>query len=385
MRLHVWLAFALLLFGVDAQFGPTPVPGQLQTQAQQLNATQWVTIDCDPTTNVFEAEFFNALVSFTGGPTEFSFLAQCTEGGLIPNVQSIAVPPLATQTITFSGLDTSDPNSRFSIVGQLCSFVLFAFIVDPLTNAVQFVQVSEITETCGNLELTCDCGFWNIWCYLDGCQPQHSAFFWLLVDVFSLLVLLGFIYVPILIGEMRHNNKVMSKWMANDSHVKQAAGLNQQEYVNDMVLKIREGRADPKELVQKWLRSDKILKDEENTQVLARHQADVAARKRIREERARANPSRFGFLFKRAGGGYQDVDEYYDHAYDSAVDAGTYGQAVEMVAMDENAALPSFAGGAYESSLHHPPPPGPSTTNIAYRRSRRRNERADPMETQNLV
>lgn len=383
--MHAWLSFALLLIGVDAQFGPTPVPGQLQTQAQQLNATGWQFINCDPTTNVFNAEFFNALVSFTGGPTVFSFLAQCEEGGLIPNIQSIAVPPLATQEITFSGLDTTDPNSRFSIVGQLCSFILFAFIVDPLTNAVQFVQVSEETISCGNQQLTCGCGFWDIWCYLDGCQPQHSAFFWVLVDILSFIVLVGLVYIPILVSQMRHNNKVMSRWMANDSHVKQAAGLNQQNYVNEMVLKIREGRLDPKDLVQKWLRSDKVLKNEENTQVLARHQADLAARKRIREERARANPSRFGFLFKRAGGGYNEMDDLYEHAYDSAVDDGGYSRAVEMTAMDEHAPLPPFAGAAYDSGISHGAPVGPSATATAYRRSRRKPDRSDPLETQNLV
>ncbi len=336
-----------------AQINPAVIPF-----AEQLANTVWTRIDCDPGTNSFIAEFFNGIQFSNILPnnvgSSFDYTANC-EGGLslLPQPTSQIVAPSTSSSVTFFGQATDDPDSSFSLVGLQCLFTLGVKVPDPFTNSINFVTTDSVTTTCGDLQLTCQCSFFNVFCYLDSCNPNTSAFFWLLIYLISWLFIVFFVYVPIEYVRLSNQNEVLGQYTQRDSSVKATEGRSSRQRISEMVDNLNSGKENSGSLVEGWHKQDGILQDPTNNKVLRDSQLEMFQRARLQQELAKRPTSRFGwFGGKSSKGEYQQFQDL-DVGGNAGVEmqqtgqSGGYAQAGQQYAVpySREAYLPANGGG----------------------------------------
>lgn len=368
----VLLAWSGCLFSI----GPRLVHAQVTIPfSDQITSTGWTALDCDPTQNIFVAQFFNGIVGVgvNAPSTDFSFSANCQGGSLTADPTSILAPPLATPIVNFLGVQGDNDNNQFSLVGQTCVFYLNARIIDPITEIVSFVQVDQVTKPCGPQGQSCDCNFFNVFCYID-CGPVGSAFFWLCIYVITVLVGLFFIWLPIEHQKLKNRMKTLQQYNAKKSVLDGERQNATHKNISDLTGKLQRGEVSPEDLMNEWRQHQELLEKPEVSALLRDRQLELAQQARTKAYLDN-RPSGFWDTIKdkmgrRGGGEYSHVDEYLDP-----------GPAVEMkMMMPEGPIFPS----SHKSKAQFPnepwSPAGPSSSSVsggAFRRPRKTHEASD--------
>lgn len=259
--------------------------------SEQIANTSWVFINCDPTTNQFETQFFSAFSQ----ATNFEFSAACDgTGNLVPDPAGINnVAPLSTQTVVFTGIQDIDDSGRFSIDGQTCQFILSARVLNPLNNIVtySFITIDVQTVPCGAQSQQCDCHFFDVFCWIDGCNAQYSAFFWICIYFieFAAAMIAMVIYEWV---KVRKENKLLGKVNSHQAVINENMGSRSKK-VNGVIKRLRSGETTPAQLRAEWQEKMAFLNDKDNAVLMREHAMDVIQNQREAAMRAKTKPGFF--------------------------------------------------------------------------------------------
>lgn len=280
----------------------------LQTRAQvvvpfenQINSTGWVFIDCDPTQNLFMTQYFNGLVGIgnNGPSTMFEFLANCEGGSLTPQPASALTHPLGSQSVIFYGVQGTS-SSQFSIVGQTCQFVLNARIVDPLTSTITYVTVDSVTQTCGPQGASCDCSFFNVFCYID-CDPVGSAFFWICIYFITIIVGLFIIWLPIEHEKTKKKLDMLQQFNARESVIQSQQNDTTHKNISDLTGKIERGEVNLDDLAAEYQAHEETLTNPEVSGILRDRQLELMNNERYKAFLAKKDPGVWNFVKGKMG------------------------------------------------------------------------------------
>jgi hypothetical protein len=161
------------------------VGAQTINLAQELEATKFTNIACDPVHNSITTNIQNGIVS--QAQTSFQYAATCGNGQLLFDPPSAIISAGISALVNGTLFPQTDANT---IVGAVCSMSLLAVIesIDTTTGTtVQTLQVADnVQYSCGPVQQTTKCGWINLACYWTQGRTTSSSAFWLWVCLFSI-------------------------------------------------------------------------------------------------------------------------------------------------------------------------------------------------------
>lgn len=171
------------------------------TSGQQFKDTQFVEITCDQAAGAFIVTFFNGFST----PQTFLLTSRCEgiKDPLVPFPTSINNVPGRTNGIGYLYGPATSSKSDLSIFGAQCQIQL-ALTQSGTNDLVTTQVIRSAPAVCGPFQAgRCDCGFINLPCYWNNCDPAISAVFWWIV-MLGILVLALLLYFFVKSRDLDH-------------------------------------------------------------------------------------------------------------------------------------------------------------------------------------
>lgn len=147
------------------------------TLQQQTEDTKIANVTCNELEGFFTVTIYNGFVE----DRTFYLTGQSDGVGepLNPTPLQLTILGRTSGNLFLYGPSTGAQGSR-SIVGVRSQIT--AWMVDYASNNPAAI-VGEVTRVCGDSYASpCHCSFFNVFCWIDDCSPERSAFFWMFID-----------------------------------------------------------------------------------------------------------------------------------------------------------------------------------------------------------